>query len=530
MSTKLGQSREKPSEWNLVPLRNTKARSLARIKQYIVIRLADDRRNTQAADRASARLCPVDRSQKCASDVPRISSSRSLVPIARERDTKVVMANDRVIRYLDDGDSELADTLPPWAGDDFQNRQRLDFCRVQYSGSMVVEAPPVALDRCARVERIELGTRFAGCPINVHADGSERSAFGVCLKLIQNQSLPLAGLQQLRRGCSSEGEVLRVHVLSRHIEIAKDLCRSGRYTRRSHRKLARRRIKGLPYLRLKRLERDIEESFGFSKGVQEHRRRDEQRLSLQPFEKSSMNVDRCNGSRRRLPVFLQCALGEAPHVRQFKLVQSSHLAQKYLVVEHRQDPSVECTPVEVAHNRGIGIPLMMGGGRTCGMHWSFPCIVWELYKRSGRSSNGYPASIVIASESNSTSNSFPVAFGSSHLSSSSCLRTTGIRSCSFLIASFAAVVMIVQVSTPSPLSGSVHTFPKAGERDDTLGLQPNPLFRPVPLGAVRERPIRILAIRRVARSRSANRTDAAGSGHLFGVAIRSVPRSQLLPN
>ena len=151
MSTKLGQSREKPSEWNLVPLRNTKARSLARIKQYIVIRLADDRRNTQAADRASDRLCPVDRSQKCASDVPRISSSRSLVPIARERDTKVVMANDRVIRYLDDGDSELADTLPPWAGDDFQNRQCLDFCRVQYSGSMVVEAPPVALDRCARV-------------------------------------------------------------------------------------------------------------------------------------------------------------------------------------------------------------------------------------------------------------------------------------------------------------------------------------------------------------------------------------------
>jgi hypothetical protein len=29
----------------------------------------------------------------------------------------------------------------------------------------------------------------------VHADGSERSAFGMCLKLIQNQSLPLAGLQ-----------------------------------------------------------------------------------------------------------------------------------------------------------------------------------------------------------------------------------------------------------------------------------------------------------------------------------------------
>ena len=54
---------------------------------------------------------------------------------------------------------------------------------------------------------------------------------------------------------------------------------------------------------------------------------------------------------------------------------------------------------------------------------------------------------------------------------SSCLRTTGIRSCSFLIASFAAVVMIVQASTPSPLSGSVHTFPKAGERDYTLGLQ-----------------------------------------------------------
>src|SRR5690242_21424650 len=56
-----------------------------------------------------------------------------------------------------------------------------------------------------------------------------------------------------------------------------------------------------------------------------------------------------------------------------------------------------------------------------------------------RSSDLLPApcrdSISIAPESNGTRSSFSVAFGSSHLSSSSCLRTTGIRSCSFAIAS-----------------------------------------------------------------------------------------------
>ncbi len=51
-----------------------------------------------------------------------------------------------------------------------------------------------------------------------------------------------------------------------------------------------------------------------------------------------------------------------------------------------------------------------------------------------------------------------MAFGSNHLASSSRLRTTGIRSCSFAIASFAGVVMIVQVSTPARVLVDIGPF------------------------------------------------------------------------